>query len=60
MSLSLILMVGALMFSLGIYGALTRRNVLGILISLELMFNAAMLNFVAFNAYELPHESLSP
>ena len=48
------------MFSLGIYGALTRRNVLGILISLELMFNAAMLNFVAFNAYELPHESLSP
>jgi NAD(P)H-quinone oxidoreductase subunit 4L len=59
MSLNLILMVGALMFSLGIYGALTRRNVLGILISLELMFNAAMLNFVAFNAYQLPHEPLS-
>lgn len=45
------LILGAVMFVIGIYGVLTRRNILGILISLELMFNAAMVNFVAFNAF---------
>ncbi|MBI2194164.1 MAG: NADH-quinone oxidoreductase subunit NuoK [Planctomycetes bacterium] len=45
------LLLGAAMFAIGIYGVLTRRNILGILISLELMFNAAMVNFAAFNAF---------
>ena len=45
------LYLAAILFSIGLYGVLTRRNVIGILISLELMFNAANINFVAFNRY---------
>ena len=37
------------MFSLGIYGLLTRRSAVGILISIEFMLNAAAVNFVAIN-----------
>lgn len=48
------LMVGAVLFSLGLFGAIARRNVLGILIGVELMFNAANINFVAFNRYLHP------
>jgi NADH-quinone oxidoreductase subunit K len=33
------------------FGVITRRNAIGILMSLELMFNAANINFVAFNKY---------
>lgn len=43
--------LAAILFSIGLYGVLTRRNVIGILMSLELMFNAASINFVAFNKY---------
>ena len=42
------LIVSALLFSLGLVGILTRRNVLMILLSIELMFNAANLAFVAY------------
>jgi NADH:ubiquinone oxidoreductase subunit K len=55
-----ILAVGAVMFAIGLFGALTRRNILGILISLELMFNAAMVNFVAFSAFEPASGVLKP
>ena len=37
-----------LLFLIGFYGALTRRNAIGILISIELMLNAVNINFVAF------------
>ncbi|MEN3047056.1 MAG: NADH-quinone oxidoreductase subunit NuoK [Candidatus Hydrothermales bacterium] len=37
------------LFSLGLYGVLSRRNALGILISLELIFNSANLNFGLFS-----------
>lgn len=43
--------LGAVMFCIGIFGALTRRNVVGILISIELILNAANINLVAFNKY---------
>ena len=43
--------VAAVLFSLGIFGVLTRRNTIGILMSLELMFNAVNINLVAFNKY---------
>lgn len=43
------LILSALMLFIGIYGFLTRRNTLAILISIELILNAADLNFVAFN-----------
>ena len=42
------LVVSALLFSLGLVGILTRRNVLMILLCIELMFNAANLAFVAY------------
>ncbi len=41
------LVLGAILFCLGIYGAITRKNAIGILMSLELVFNAVNINFVA-------------
>ncbi len=45
------LALAAILFSIGLFGVLTRRNVIGILMSLELMFNAANINFVTFNKF---------
>ncbi|MBL8024364.1 MAG: NADH-quinone oxidoreductase subunit NuoK [Elusimicrobia bacterium] len=56
MSLTGYLLIGAALFSIGLFGALARRNILGILIGIELMFNAANINFVAFNRYLHPGE----
>lgn len=47
------LALAAILFSIGLFGVLTRRNTIGILMSLELMFNAANINFVTFNKYIL-------
>lgn len=54
MSLYHYLAVSGIVFSLGIYGVLTRRNVIGILLSIELMFNATNIALVAFNRYLHP------
>ena len=43
--------LGAFLFCIGIFGVLTRRNVIGVLISIELILNAANINLVAFNKY---------
>jgi NADH-quinone oxidoreductase subunit K len=45
------LVVSALMFSIGLVGMLTRRNILMILLSIELILNAANLSFVSFSSY---------
>lgn len=45
------LMLAALLFAIGLFGVITRRNTIGILMSLELMFNAANINLVAFNKF---------
>lgn len=45
------LALAAALFAIGLFGVLTRRNVIGILMSLELMFNAVNINFVAFNKF---------
>jgi NADH-quinone oxidoreductase subunit K len=45
------LAVSSLLFAIGLFGALTRRNVIGILMSIELMFNSANINLVAFNRF---------
>ena len=42
------LLVGALVFAVGLGGALTRRNAILVLIGIELMLNAANLNLIAF------------
>jgi NADH:ubiquinone oxidoreductase subunit K len=51
MSLQDYLIVSALLFSVGLAGALTRRNAILVLIGVELMFNAGNLNFIAFWRY---------
>ena len=43
-----ILCVSAILFAIGLFGALTRRNAIGILMSIELILNSANLNLVAF------------
>jgi len=45
------LALAAILFTIGVFGVLTRRNAVGILMSLELMFNAANINLVVFNRY---------
>ncbi len=45
------LFVSGILFSLGVYGVLTRRNAVLILMSVELMLNAVAVNFVAFASY---------
>jgi len=45
------LVLSAVMFALGVYGVLARRNAVLVLMSVELMLNAVSLNFVAFAAY---------
>jgi NADH:ubiquinone oxidoreductase subunit K len=53
-SLNTYLIISALLFSLGLLGVLQRRNLIGVLISVELMLNAANLNFMAFNRFLAP------
>jgi len=48
MTLQSCLLLAFLLFAIGVYGMLTRRNAIGILISMELMLNAANINFIAF------------
>ena len=43
-----------IMFCCGVYGFLTRKNMIAILISLELMLNSIDINFVVFNRYLYP------
>jgi NADH:ubiquinone oxidoreductase subunit K len=48
------LTLGAILFAIGLYGLLTRRNAVGVLMAVELMLNSAALNFVIFNKYVTP------
>ena len=48
LALQSFLVVSCGLFCLGIYGVLTRRNAIGILLAVELILNAAALNFVVF------------
>lgn len=53
-SQSYVLLASAL-FCLGLYGLLTRRNAIGLLLSIELMANAVNINLVAFSRYHVGH-----
>jgi NADH:ubiquinone oxidoreductase subunit K len=50
-SLSDFVIVSAMLFGIGIYGLVTKRNALRLLFAVELMINAANLNFIAFSQY---------
>ncbi|MFQ5574058.1 MAG: NADH-quinone oxidoreductase subunit NuoK [Terriglobia bacterium] len=52
--LSYYLVLGAVVFCIGLFGALTRRNAVMVLISLELMLNAIVLNLIAFSNFVTP------
>ena len=50
------LVVSTIMFFAGIYGFITRRNLLAILISIELILNSVDMNFVVLNRYLFPEQ----
>ncbi|MCL6621337.1 MAG: NADH-quinone oxidoreductase subunit NuoK [Syntrophobacterales bacterium] len=52
------LYLAVILFCLGLYGVLSRRNLIAVLISVELMLNAASLNFMAFNRFLAPHPAV--
>jgi len=45
------LILGAVLFAIGLYGALTRGTAIGILMSIELILNAANINLITFNKF---------
>lgn len=47
------LIVAAILFCIGLYGALTKRNAVIVLLSIELMLNAVNINFIAFAKFGL-------
>ena len=49
------LIVSTLMFFIGVYGFLVRKNLITILMSTELILNAVCINFVVFNKYLYPN-----
>ncbi len=49
--LSTYLLVSAMLFCLGLYGVFAKKNIIAILMSIELMLNAVNINFVAFNRF---------
>jgi NADH-quinone oxidoreductase subunit K len=48
------LVLSAILLAIGLYGLLTRRNAVGILMAVEIMLNSAALNFVVFNHFVAP------
>ena len=57
--LSYYLMLSAFLFAIGLCGALSRKNAIIVLMGIEIMFNAGLLNFIAFWHYKY-FTSLTP
>lgn len=56
--LEVYLFIALIMFCLGLWGVLQRRSLIAMLISLELMLNAANINFLAFNRFLAPEPAV--
>jgi|TARA_Y100000996_G_scaffold369046_1_gene315787 NADH:ubiquinone oxidoreductase subunit K len=54
MTLENFLILGAILFAIGLYGALSKKHAISILMSLELMFNGINITAVAFSRYTIP------
>ncbi len=54
MTLQMWLLFSLLLFCIGLYAVLARRNLIAILIGIELLLNAASINFLAFNYFVSP------
>jgi NADH:ubiquinone oxidoreductase subunit K len=52
--LSWYLIVAAILFAMGLYGVVARRNAVAILMAVELMLNAVNINLIAFWRYQTP------
>jgi NADH-quinone oxidoreductase subunit K len=48
------LVLSTLLFSIGLFGVLTRRNAIAILMAVEILLNSASINFIVFNRYIMP------
>ena len=53
-SLPVVLVVGALLFAIGVYGVLSQTNAIMVIMGVELMLGASMLNVVGFLRYSYP------
>ena len=51
-----LLFVSTALFFIGVYGFFTRRNLVIMLMSIELILNSVNINFIAFNKYLWPHK----
>ena len=51
----ILLFISTALFFIGVYGFFTRRNLVTMLMSVELILNSVNLNFIAFNKYLWPH-----
>lgn len=58
LSLNSFLLLSAILFCIGLYGALAKRNAVAILMSIELMFNAVNIMLVAFSRFLAPNAAL--
>lgn len=54
------LIAATLLFSLGLYGVIARRNAIAVLMGIEIMFAAANINFLAFWRYRWVHSMEAP
>ncbi|MCH9040372.1 MAG: NADH-quinone oxidoreductase subunit NuoK [Chloroflexi bacterium] len=59
MNLENFLIVAAIIFSIGLYGAMAKRNAITVLMSIELMFNSVNITAVAFSRYVVPQAILA-
>lgn len=50
------LVLSTVLFFLGVFGFFTRRNMITMLMSVELILNSVNINFIAFNKYLYPHQ----
>ena len=48
------LVLSAILFCIGLWGALSKRNIVAILMCIEIMFNGANISFIAFSRYNSP------
>ncbi|SDP73465.1 NADH-quinone oxidoreductase subunit NuoK [Desulforhopalus singaporensis] len=53
-NLNTFLVIGAMLFAMGIYGVVTRRTFIGMLIAAEMILAGASVNFMAFNRFVAP------
>lgn len=57
MNLPALLVLSSALFAIGVFGLLSRRNIIAMFLSIELMINAALINFMAFSHFGVAAEA---